>query len=381
VKFHAALALALLGSTAAFAGVPDQKMVEAPFDDHWKFDLAVPGWMAGVEGTVGIDGIDSNIDLRFKGLINKIDMVWATRAEASKGRFGIMGELVYMSLSDSIGVGGPLRNVDVRLDQYLGDFGLRWRLIEGRRGFVDAIIGVRYTNLFQHLHLQGDDAGISQTSSNLVNDVEGLIRQHSNGELSEHEFSNEITDAVHAHVAAELSDILGPNPKRRLLAIGPLAARHPVVVANLIEDIIHEEEARLQKAIKAIPANAANRSAQMQKEIDAAEQRMTKRIASTLDKELNRSFSRGDDWWDPYVGVRARYNFTPAFYAIGRAEIGGFGVGSNLMWQLEGSLGLQITRCLYAEAGYRALSVDYDRGGLEYDTITHGAQVTVGVVF
>jgi hypothetical protein len=79
--------------------------------------------------------------------------------------------------------------------------------------------------------------------------------------------------------------------------------------------------------------------------------------------------------------VRARYNFTPAIYVIGRGDIGGFGVGSDLMWQTEAALGFQLTHSIYAELGYRALSFDYDKDGFTFDTITHGAQITMGVTF
>ena len=64
-----------------------------------------------------------------------------------------------------------------------------------------------------------------------------------------------------------------------------------------------------------------------------------------------------------------------------RGDVGGFGVGSDLTWQVEGSLGLQVTKNIWAEAGYRALGVDYEADGLIYDTITHGAQVTLGLSF
>jgi hypothetical protein len=84
----------------------------------------------------------------------------------------------------------------------------------------------------------------------------------------------------------------------------------------------------------------------------------------------------GEAWWDPYVALRARYNFTRAFYVTARGDIGGFGVGSDLMWQAQGALGCQITRHIFAEAGYRALSFDYENDGFLFDAITHGAQVT-----
>jgi len=374
-------ALALFASATAFAGefVSSKKTI-VPEEERWRFALAVPGWMPGVEGTVGIDGINSEVDMGFDDLFNKIDMVWATSAEASKGRFGVMGELIYLSASDSLGVGGPLRKIDVRLDQYLADFTLRWRIVEGERGYVDVLAGVRYTNLYQHVHLQSDDAGIGQASEDFVDDVSDAIRDRLNDVLSDNDFRTALSGLV-ADRIGKLNDTLGANPRRQNLAVGPLAGRHPLRVSLLIEDVVREEEAQLRAEVNALQLQGAERAAEVRRRIDAAKGRLQKRVANVLEKELNRSFSRGDDWWDPYIGLRARYNFTPAVYLIARADIGGFGVGSDLMWQAEAALGFQLTRSIYAEIGYRALSFDYDHDGLTYDTITHGAQITAGIEF
>jgi hypothetical protein len=377
------VAALVLAGAFAHAGdpAPAKKVIVPTEEEHWKFLLASPGWLAGVEGTVGINGIDSDIDVGFHDLINKINMVAAFRAEASKGRFGIMGELIYMSMSDSLGVGGPLRKVDVRVDEYLADFSLRWRLVEGERGFVDALVGVRYTNLYQQLHLQGDSAGINEASENFVDNVSDVIRDRLNEVLNSNEFRNALTGAVATDITAQFADPLGPNPRRRALAIGALGGRQPLRVAALVEDIIRKEEARLRSDINALKLKGTARAAEVQRRVAAAKDRLEQRVSDVLEKNLNRTFSRCDDWFDPYVGVRARYNFTPAIYVIGRADIGGFGIGSDLMWQAEGALGVQVTRNVYAEIGYRALSFDYDKDGLTFDTITHGAQITVGREF
>jgi hypothetical protein len=51
------------------------------------------------------------------------------------------------------------------------------------------------------------------------------------------------------------------------------------------------------------------------------------------------------------------------------------------MWHFEGAIGVQLTHRIFAEAGYRALSFDYNQDGLTYDVITKGAQLTVGLEF
>src|SRR4051794_22125864 len=115
--------------THAYAGEKSvEKELVPPADDSWRFLLAVPGWMAGVDGTVGIHGANSHVDLGFNTILPRLDMIWATRVEVSTGRFGMLGELVYLSMSDGMDTGTVIKKVDVGLDEYLGDFTLRYRL-------------------------------------------------------------------------------------------------------------------------------------------------------------------------------------------------------------------------------------------------------------
>ena len=64
-----------------------------------------------------------------------------------------------------------------------------------------------------------------------------------------------------------------------------------------------------------------------------------------------------------------------------KADIGGFGVGSQLTWTAEGAIGCQVTPRIFTEVAYRALAYDYEGNGLTYDMITHGPQATVGITF
>jgi hypothetical protein len=69
------------------------------------------------------------------------------------------------------------------------------------------------------------------------------------------------------------------------------------------------------------------------------------RAATTLSSEasdsaLSKSFSLYANWFDPFIGLRGRYNLTKALYLTGEAVIGGFGVGSEISWQMYAALGL-----------------------------------------
>jgi hypothetical protein len=60
---------------------------------------------------------------------------------------------------------------------------------------------------------------------------------------------------------------------------------------------------------------------------------------------------------------------------------GGFGIGSEITWEAYGALGLQITRNIYSEVGYRYLYLDYDTTSFIFQGALHGAQITAGITF
>ena len=60
------------------------------------------------------------------------------------------------------------------------------------------------------------------------------------------------------------------------------------------------------------------------------------------------------------MGLRGRYNFNKTAYTAVRGEIGGFGVGADLMWEVEGVIGINLTRRIFTEIGYRALGADFE---------------------
>jgi hypothetical protein len=90
----------------------------------------------------------------------------------------------------------------------------------------------------------------------------------------------------------------------------------------------------------------------------------------------------GDDgatWIDPMVGVRTRIETGSPLYFTGWGMIGGFGVGSDLSWDVMGGAGYQWTESFATVLGYRALGVDYKDDGFVYDVTQHG--VILGGVF
>jgi hypothetical protein len=87
------------------------------------------------------------------------------------------------------------------------------------------------------------------------------------------------------------------------------------------------------------------------------------------------SKSDGATWVDPLVGAKLRIDLLPNVYTAGWAMIGGFGVGSDLMWDLMGGAGYDFNKNFSLFAGYRAASVDYSNDGFVYDVVEQGPVV------
>jgi hypothetical protein len=385
LSFFAGALFAAVGGVAAGPVELDSKEIAPPptitQSEPWHFSIAAPGWMPGMEGTVGLRGIDANVDIGFDDILRNLDMIFAMRAEASKGRFGIFGELIYMSLSDSAEVNGLINKADVRVDQYLADGALSWRVIDKPRGSLDLVAGTRYTNLYERLGLQANTPAINDASAQFVDDVSDHLRDRLNQDISNSGFINALKTTIGADIASRIDNSLGGEQRSPTVPIAPLGGRLREDVAQLVERFIQAKEVALQAQIDALKLTGAARRAAVDQAINAAKAQITQQLAHRLEKRLNQSFSRGDYWFDPYVGLRGSYNFNKVFYTAVRGEIGGFGVGSDLMWEAEGVIGINLTRCIFTEVGYRALSVDYENDGLLFDTITHGPQITTGIIF
>ncbi len=85
-----------------------------------------------------------------------------------------------------------------------------------------------------------------------------------------------------------------------------------------------------------------------------------------------RSVQDDETWVDPLIGLRWSTQLGRGFFLAGAADIGGFGVASDLTWELLGTLGYQFGDRISVRAGYRHLEVDYESGGFVWDVELSG---------
>jgi hypothetical protein len=297
-------------------------------NDHWYFNIGMPGWFAWLSGDIGLHGATSHVQVPFDQILTHVAGIATISAEARKGRFGVYGDLLYMSVSAGIYNDGLVKKANLTLDQYIADGEVYYRVWEAPSGWLDLRAGARYTNSFARLELSGADAKINQAAARFVT-------------------------AANADLRALLERLLhgGLDPSNPPLPFPPLGPGVKLKILELIRDARRD------------PMTAQHR------------------ITRILKTHLNRGYGLTEYWADPYIGVAGRYKLSKPFYLTSKVDVGGFDVGSIVTVQASAALGCQITRSIYSELGFRYLYYDYDSGGYLYKVSTYGPQITAGIQF
>lgn len=349
--------------------------------EPWQFTISVPGWMAGMNGTIGIRGVTADLDVGFfDDILEHLDMLFALRAEAQKGPFGIFGEVFYIGLSDGAQINRMINNVHEQVDLTLVDGALSWRVFNQPRWSLDLAAGVHYTNVYERLELHSDPTLIQQTSERFVDDITADLRDRLNHDISRGEFVDALKDSIRSVIASRIGDRLEDHERHPSIPIGPLGGRIRQEIAQRVENFIEKERAALEARIDALHLRGEARRAAVASAVNAAKARLANQLAVRLNRSLSQTLSRDDYWFDGYGGLRFRYNFNKTFYTAVRGEVGR-GVTSDLMWEVEGVFGLNWTRSIFTEVGYRGLGSDFDDNNFHFDVVTHGPQITTGITF
>jgi hypothetical protein len=93
--------------------------------------------------------------------------------------------------------------------------------------------------------------------------------------------------------------------------------------------------------------------------------------------------SAGASWIDPLIGVHALAPLNDRWWLGVRADVGGFGVGSELTWQAYADIGFRVSKLVSVMLGYHVFDMDYQDGSglaaVDLDVTISGPQL--GVVF
>jgi hypothetical protein len=104
-------------------------------------------------------------------------------------------------------------------------------------------------------------------------------------------------------------------------------------------------------------------------------------LAGPLGLNVAQRFDGSASWVDPIVGARVEAPLGGSWYAGLLGNIGGFGIGSDLQWELIGKAGYRFDDTWALSGGYRHLAVDFDDDGFLLDATLSGPFVALDVSF
>jgi len=172
--------------------------------EPWRFTIAIPGWLASMNGTIGVRGVDANIDVPIDEILQHFDVILALRTEAQKGPFGIFGEAWYIGLSDNTQINGLINNIHERANITYVDGALSWRLFNQPRWSLDFAAGMHYTNVYEQLELHDDPAAIQQTSELFVTNISDDLLDRLNNDIAQSEFLASLTSTIQSDIVSQI---------------------------------------------------------------------------------------------------------------------------------------------------------------------------------
>lgn len=89
------------------------------------------------------------------------------------------------------------------------------------------------------------------------------------------------------------------------------------------------------------------------------------------------SLKKSFGWVDPLIVARSKISITDKVSVLLNADVGGFGAGSKLTWQVLGTVNYSFNENWTASIGYKHMAVNYDRGGRVFDTKLSGPVMAV----
>jgi hypothetical protein len=178
------LALALLFFTSgtvalaqASSSPPSQVESPTPSDDGLHVSITPYLWFAGVHGTSGVLGHDTSVHASFGDIFSNLNIGAMGVVETRYNRVIMPVDFLWMKLSDDKGV--PVNDLGVqsikaKMTETMLAPKIGYRIADGKRVKVDALLGIRYWHMSTDLTLQPTqiNGGFSR-SANWVDAVAG----------------------------------------------------------------------------------------------------------------------------------------------------------------------------------------------------------------
>jgi len=320
------LCFAIAGTTQSIAQTADDSAAaestdatEAEFDTSldtslqyeeksWRLDITPYAWLANVDGTVGVGGAEAEADASFTDILENIDFVFMGRMELTVDRFHLFLDGTYLKMSDGMDLNEPLRSAfDAR----------------------DFIAGLDLDPPAP------PDPGVFPPRIERILELLARVKR--------------------AQYVARL--VRAIQKVRPLPTIDEVNVEMKMAIVEFGGGFEIGEWEVGETSTLAIDALAGVRYFDVESTIDVE---MTPGGLGLLPRSA--SFHLDEDWFDPIVGARITLAIGEHWMVGVRGDVGGFGVGSDLAWNLVVGAQYRFNHRFALSFGYRILDIDYDDG-------------------
>lgn len=148
-KIFCVLPIAFTSQLALAQASADASPIPTVSDD-WRFEVTPYLWGTGIRGTVNLNnGLAKSADVSSSNVLSNLKSAGMIAAEAHKGKWGIMGDLISATLQNSGSVpvmtpeGGATVADKITLQQTILTGAFTYTLANTKDAYVDALLGVR----------------------------------------------------------------------------------------------------------------------------------------------------------------------------------------------------------------------------------------------
>jgi hypothetical protein len=334
------------------------EMIPGKNPDDWSFMLEPYVWSMSLSGNVGLKGAPP-VGVSYDSITVLRHLQWFIfmRGEVRKGRWGVLADGYYASLEGRAEIKDRIYDSgSLGLQQSIVSAALSYRVIDDRRGFLDLYAGARYNYLGMQISTSLNESRIDAIGESASNAIAARLRERASNAS-----------------ASELQQALNRDPDiARLTQAGILKG---ALTGGAVDPA-------LRAYVKAELAARANEARQdLREAADKAKEKLSKEISKRI-KDRAGTYATGNEWWvDPIIGLRGQINLRRWLFLAAEGDVGGFGAGSDIAWNAQATVGVNFTRHIFGQVGYRYMYVDYANGGIIYSMNQYGIFSSVGVGF
>jgi hypothetical protein len=151
----AVLPSAVASPAQAQDSVPDAQVfvpdAHPPEEDDWRFGVTPYGWLTGLEGRVGAGGTETEVDVSFGDVLDRVDLALMGVFEARHRRWVGLFDFMYSSLTAE--QENATETIRALLDQVTIQPEVGYTLVARPWGGIDGLVGARFWNFDLDLEL------------------------------------------------------------------------------------------------------------------------------------------------------------------------------------------------------------------------------------